>query len=127
MRTDDPSRYAQWWYTLVWLLQLLVPFTLMDSLNAHVRVWMSHYCSGIDASSLHHKNIHHFLCELYSAARQQLCSSIQPMHKRALPSFCLMIDLWTSKTSNEKYMGKSCRHALVGQSQGNRQLIRILL
>jgi hypothetical protein len=106
LRKNDPEWYFALWWTIVWVIQRLCPFSMADSHNRNVRSWLHANTECTDPSKLHHKNIRRHVVELYKAAVQGLCRRLQGAKNRPLPAFSLQLDLWTSKISNQKFIGK---------------------
>jgi len=107
MKSQHGSRYFAWWYVIVWIIQAVVPFTLMDvDVNPHMRAWVESNRRGIDPSRLHHANLHDYLAEVYAATKARMIQGISSIVSRPMNAFCLLIDLWTSKTSGDKYLGE---------------------
>lgn len=94
------------WWTMCFIIQGLLPFTLADASNEHVRVWLQYNMKESNPAALHRQGVKHCIVELYQAVFTRISQQLEAVKKRRLPAFSLQIDLWTCKTSGQKYLGK---------------------
>lgn len=105
MLVNDPSRFWGAYYTTVFAIQTMCPFSFAE--RQCVRMWMKamNPSDDFDPAHLHHKNVRHYVVEIYKALEGKMKSELGPVLKRTLPGFSLQVDLWTSQPSGQKYLG----------------------
>ena len=106
LRKNMPELFLGWWWTIVWIIQRMCPFSMADPENENVRAWVKGN-TNMEPASLRTDKVRHYVAEIYHAVVGLITADIALLASRPLPSLCLQIDLWTSKLSGEKFMGKS--------------------
>lgn len=101
----DPTRSMALLFVKVFIISHLHSFNLADS--ADVRMFFSVVCIEGFPSALYPKLVKHYITELYSATVSRLRHSLRAAVGNAGgPLLHANFDLWTSKVSNEKYLGE---------------------
>lgn len=117
-------------FVKAFIISHLLAFCLAD--NADIRLFFAVACVQQFPSALYPKLVKHLIVELYSVTVGRFRQSLLEARKRSGgPILHANFDLWTSKVSNEKYIGKDAflpcvsrlgSRALVFHSYYSRQL-----
>lgn len=105
--STDPSRLMLLMYVKVFIVTHLLPFNLSES--ADVRKFFEVCCDdAFPRTKIYPKMMKHCVAELYTATVSKLSHSLQDAVAGAgSAALHANFDLWTSKTSSEKYIGES--------------------
>lgn len=109
MNSDDPGRIMLLMYVKTFIIAHLLAFSLSDSPD--VRAFFEVCCvDAFPRTTLYPQMIKHFVAELYKATVSKFSFSIRNAIAGAGRAVLhANFDLWTSKLSNEKYIGASTR------------------
>lgn len=112
LEANNPKRFLLLTMVLAHQILCLLPFTHFE--KQAVRAALSDTLKpGLDPTWLHWRSVRHTIVEYHAAWRATWVDSLKSALASAyVPGVTWSVDLWTSKTSGEKYMGASinCFH-----------------
>ncbi|CAN0225417.1 unnamed protein product [Laminaria digitata] len=108
MSSTDPARIMALMYVKVFVVAHLLPFSLSDSKD--VRAFFEVCTEAVfPQGKLYPRMVRHHVVELYRATMSTFSQSLREAVAGAGAGGAALhanFDLWTSKTSNEKYIGE---------------------
>lgn len=109
MSSTDPARIMMLMYVKTFIVAHMMAFSLSDSKD--VRTFFDVCAEAVfPQGKLYPKMIQHYVVELYRATMSQFSQSLrQAVTGVGGPALHANFDLWTSKKSNEKYIGEILR------------------
>ena len=114
MSSTDPARIMTLLYVKTFVVAHLLPFSLSDSKG--VRAFFDVCCETVfPQGKLYPRMIRHHVVELYRGTMSLFVQSLRQAVAEAGAGGAALhanFDLWTSKTSNEKYIGEILRVGL---------------
>jgi hypothetical protein len=106
LESKNPRRFFLLTMVYAYIIRGLMPFTHFQ--KPAIRAALSDVIKpGLDCSWLHWETVRHTIVEYYVATKSQWTKHLARTLRSALvPSLTWQVDLWTSKSSGEKYMGE---------------------
>lgn len=77
--------------------------------HEHVRHHYKSLNPNFPVEELHHKNVRHFICELYAATKEALKQELAGVTSRPTPTLSISIDIWEDKFCAKKFLGLRVR------------------